>query len=234
MSLSYNEIVSLDRVLVGGEFYDYIRNLQRPIIHAKYTNNSNYINYRQNFDSDFDNNRSKIVLKYLQEIVDIDKIFKGSAPLKRLLSLSDYSLNPDFGRKGKEGFLLKCSSTRSKKVETKTDSNEKSDPSERKKKKTYMTIWHDRWFILFDTCICWYYKPENKNKDDFDEGINNNSQLRGSLLVNEGFEIISGDLEDTSDKNFSITSNNGYLNLRAHSYNCKLTWITEIKVINYY
>jgi hypothetical protein len=95
-----------------------------------------------------------------------------------------------------------------------------------------MTIWHDRWFILHDTCICWYYKPEisRRNKDDGEEDTSN-SQLRGSLLVNEGFEIITGDLDDTSDRNFSITSHNGHLNLRAHSYQCKLTWIKEIQVL---
>lgn len=91
--------------------------------------------------------RALSICKYLQELCDNKMIFQHPS-LRELLNLNACSLNPDMGRKGREGWLQKSSGGYLEKFSRKFGD--------------YIDVWSHRWIVLHDTCIAWYKSPHCK------------------------------------------------------------------------
>jgi phospholipase D1/2 len=112
-------------------------------------------------DQAFLDQRAAAMAKYLQDVLDFHYMI--DIPLVRaLLASSSISFNPDFGRKGKEGWLKKCSGGYNEKFSMKTGD--------------FIKIWKWRWIVLTDTCIVWYKNPNDTN-------------AQGSLLIDQEFVV---------------------------------------------
>lgn len=112
-------------------------------------------------DQAFLDQRASAMTKYLQDVLDFDYMI--DIPIVRaLLSSSSISFNPDYGRKGKEGWLKKCSGGYNEKFSMKAGD--------------FIKIWKWRWIVLTDTCIIWYKNPHD-------------TAAQGSLLIDQEFVV---------------------------------------------
>ncbi len=149
----YNDMVRLDRVLYP-IFGSQIPDNQRPVRFNKlfYTH-----------DQAFLTQRSKMMLKYLQDLLDLKSATAMThASMKSFLGISAASFNPNMGRKGKEGWLKKCSGGY-----VEGFSRQMGD---------YFHVWMWRWIVLHDTCISWYKSPED-------------TVPRGSMQLDKDFRV---------------------------------------------
>jgi len=113
-------------------------------------------------DQQFLEQRASEMAKYLQDILDIDIMIDIPA-VRAVLSTSAISFNPDLGRKGKEGWLRKCSGGYNEKFSRKTGD--------------FIKIWKWRWIVLTDSCIVWYKNP-------------NETSPLGSLQIDQEFVVL--------------------------------------------
>jgi phospholipase D1/2 len=147
----YNDLVSLDRVLFP-LFADRLSTDHRPVRFNKLF---------WTHDAEFLTKRSKMMLKYIQDVLDIESIMSHQK-VRSFLSVSVSSFNPDMGRKGKEGYLKKSSGGYVEKF-----SRQAGD---------YFQMWMWRWIVLHDTCIAWYKSPEDP-------------EPRGALQIDKKFNV---------------------------------------------
>jgi phosphatidylserine/phosphatidylglycerophosphate/cardiolipin synthase-like enzyme len=105
--------------------------------------------------------REKMLAKYLQEMLDVIRV-EEFLPVKVFLESSNLSFCPDFGRKGKEGWLKKCSGGYHQGFSRKAGD--------------YITVWTWRWVVMLDNCIIW-----TKNPSD--------TSVYGSLQVDQSFAV---------------------------------------------
>eukprot|EP01038_Epipyxis_sp_PR26KG_P013202 gene13202-17691_t len=141
--LRYHELLALHRNLVNNNNYkNEVINIQGPAYPAGIFTNQN---------SEFINKRARIMTRYLQNILDKKLIFANSSKLKPLLGNSAVSFNPDFGRKGMEGWLRKCSGGYVEKFSRKMGD--------------YVNMWRWRWVCIRDNGIGWYHSPTSTEPD---------------------------------------------------------------------
>jgi phospholipase D1/2 len=152
INFRFNDVVTLDRSLLQ-HYGEDMAKLQRPAKFSKVW---------WKHDDKFLQERSKLILKYLQEMLDVKAII-NSPKVKSFLNLSAVSLNADFGRKGKEGWLKKSSGGYVEKF-----SRQVGD---------FFRVWMWRWIVLHDTCISWYKTPES-------------TVARGSLQLDKDFKVL--------------------------------------------
>lgn len=149
--LRFNDIVSMEKMLLA-KFGERLVDVSRP-------SKSNRM-FRTH-DQAFLLERSKIMEKYIQQLVDKDFVL-GFDKAQRLLNISAASFNPDMGRKGKEGYMRKCSGGYVEKFSRKAGD--------------YFSMWIWRWVVLHDTCISWYKSPDDKVP-------------RGTLQLDRDFQV---------------------------------------------
>jgi hypothetical protein len=98
-------------------------------------------------DRRFLDDRSRLMLKVMQEMLDIRDIL--NFPTAQIFfGASAVSFNPDYGWKGKEGYLKKSSGGYVEKFSRKTGD--------------YITLWKWRWVVLHSNCITWYKDPKSQ------------------------------------------------------------------------
>lgn len=98
-------------------------------------------------DKTFLEERAAGMAKYLQDILDMEKMV--AIPVVRImLACSEVSFNPDFGRKGKEGWLCKSSGGYNEKFSRKAGD--------------FIQIWKWRWIVVTDSCLLWYKNPTER------------------------------------------------------------------------
>lgn len=134
VSFRYHNLVQLDKALIK-QFPEEMANLIQPTKHNKmfFTH-----------DQSFLETRSRMITKYLQEILDKEGII-DFLPVRILLESSQVSFSPDLGPKGKEGWLKKCSGGYLQGFSRKAGD--------------YINVWTWRWVILQDSCISWMKNP---------------------------------------------------------------------------
>lgn len=147
----YNDIVRLDRHLYS-VYGEQIELLQRPVKFNKLF---------WTHDQEFLKTRSQMMLKYLQDVLDIQATIHHPK-MRSFLNTSAASFNPNMGRKGKEGYLKKCSGGY-----VEGFSRQVGD---------YLSVWAWRWVVLHDTCISWYKSPHD-------------TEPKGSIQVDREFRV---------------------------------------------
>lgn len=100
-----------------------------------------YSKFIYTHDAKFLEDRGKTLCAYLQTICDNKTVFHG-ALMKKFLNLGGTSFVPELGRKGKEGWLTKCSGGYVMRFSRR--------PGD------YLNYWRERWFVLHDNYIAWY------------------------------------------------------------------------------
>ncbi len=152
----FNELVALDRRLLR-EYPSEVTQIIRPSKHSKmfWTHDDGFLLERAN-----------VMKKYLQDILDKRLIFENSKQLRILLNISNLSFNPNFGRKGKEGYLIKCSGGYVERFSRKTGD--------------YFNVWTWRYFMLTDNCISWYSSPQD-------------TVPKGTLQIDQSFHFVTVD-----------------------------------------
>lgn len=152
IEVRYNEVVDLNKKLVQ-QFPDVMNNVIKP---------EKFNKMFWTHDPTFLSERSKMLTKYLQTVLDRHVLFESSKQLKTILNVSINSFNPDDGRKGREGWLLKCSGGYVEKFSNRTGD--------------FLNIWTWRWVVLHDTCIAWYKTPEA-------------TEMQGSVIIDQDFHF---------------------------------------------
>lgn len=153
IEMRFNELIRLDRRL-NREFPAELSQIQRP---------QKFNKWFWSQDEKFLIERSKIMTKYLQELLDIEPVINSNTA-RSLIGASVNSFRPEFGRKGKEGYLKKCSGGYLEKFSRKTGD--------------YINVWKWRWIILTDNGIAWYKNP-------------NSDQLCGLLQIDQDFNVVT-------------------------------------------
>lgn len=138
IDLRFNEIARIDKRLLI-DYPSIVTSINRP-------QKINKILW--NHDKNFLDKRATAMCCYLQDILDQPQIFLESKLFRETLRISASSFNPDLGRKGREGYLLKCSGGFNEKY-----SNRIGD---------YINLWKWRWIVLTDNAILWYNRPTDK------------------------------------------------------------------------
>jgi hypothetical protein len=156
LHVRFNELVATDRKLLR-EHASELSTILRPAKHSKMF---------WSHDEKFLNDRAKVMKKYLQDVLDTKQLFAESKLLRTQLNISKISFNPDFGRKGKEGYLIKCSGGYIEKFSRKTGD--------------YFNVWTWRYFVLSDNCITWYSNPDETTP-------------KGTLQVDQSFRFVTVD-----------------------------------------
>lgn len=150
----YNDMVRLDRALY-------------PIFGSKIPDNQRPVRFNKMFythDQEFLTQRSKMMLKYLQDLLDLQSATAMThSKMRSFLNISSASFNPNMGRKGKEGWLKKCSGGY-----VEGFSRQVGD---------YFHVWMWRWIVLHDTCISWYKTPDDMVP-------------RGSMQLDKDFRVL--------------------------------------------
>ena len=85
-----------------------------------------------------------MMLKYMQDLLDMQTVL-SHAKMRTFLNISASFFNPNMGRKGKEGYLRKCSGGYIEGFSRKMGD--------------FVYVWTRRWVVLHDTCISWYKSP---------------------------------------------------------------------------
>lgn len=130
----FNELVKLDRLLFR-QYPNELGKLFRP---------SKFSKMLWSHDDLFLRERALSMNKYMQDLLDIPIII-DDINVRKFLGSSRVSFMPDIGRKGKEGWLKKCSGGYVEKFSRKTGD--------------YISIWKWRWIVLTDAGISWYKNP---------------------------------------------------------------------------
>jgi phospholipase D1/2 len=102
------------------------------------------------------------MMRYIQDLLDVQAAMNHHK-MRSFLNISVSSFNPNMGRKGKEGYLKKCSGGYIEGF-----SRQVGD---------YFHVWMWRWIVLHDTCISWYKSPEDP-------------EPRGTLQVDKKFKVV--------------------------------------------
>jgi hypothetical protein len=113
-------------------------------------------------DETFINERMGVLAAYLQAVCDCQSVFHGTV-MKAFLDIGATSFNPEFGRKGKEGWLRKCSGG--------YVMNFSRRPGD------FLNYWRRRWIVLHDNYIAWYR-------------YSNDVEPRGILQLDAALDIV--------------------------------------------
>lgn len=151
VNFRYHDVVNLDALLLR----EYPQEMTKVLRPAKC--NKLFFTHDQKFLE----TREKMLTKYLQDMLDCIRV-EDFLPLKIFLESSNASFSPDFGRKGKEGWLKKCSGGYHQGFSRKTGD--------------YITVWTWRWFIMLDNCIIWTKNPSDPS-------------VYGSIQMDQNFAI---------------------------------------------
>jgi phospholipase D1/2 len=135
VDIRFNELIRLDRKLFK-EFPVELSAIDRPPKFSKI-----FWQHDQRFLTD----RANMMNKYLQDLLD-NEFFIDNLAVRKFLACSIVSFNPDFGRKGKEGYLKKCSGGYIEKFSRKAGD--------------FINVWKWRWMILTDAGIMWFHGPD--------------------------------------------------------------------------
>ncbi len=153
VDIRFNELLRLDRQLFK-EFPTQLATIDRPPKYSKL-----FWQHDQRFLTD----RANMMNKYIQDLLDHD-FFMDNLVVRKFLMCSVVSFNPDFGRKGKEGYLKKCSGGYIEKFSRKAGD--------------FINVWKWRWVVLTDAGLMWFQRPEHK-------------EPLGLLQVDQDFTIVT-------------------------------------------
>ncbi len=151
--IRFNELVAMDRKLLS-DHVPYIADMLRPAKQSKVF---------WTHDERFLQERAKVMTKYLQDICDQKIIFENNKLFRANLNISSISFNPDLGRKGKEGYLIKCSGGYIEKFSRKTGD--------------FFNVWTWRYFVLTENSIAWYASPDD-------------CEPKGTLQIDQNFRFV--------------------------------------------
>lgn len=105
-----------------------------------------YSKFLYTHDAKFLEERGRTLCAYLQTVCDNKTIFYGTH-LRRFLDIGANAFNPEYGRKGHEGFLKKCSGGYIM--------------SFSRRPGDFLSYWRQRWIVIHDNYIAWYRYPED-------------------------------------------------------------------------
>lgn len=154
--IRFNELIALDRRLLR-EYPEILSPINRPSKHSKMF---------WTHDQKFILERAKVMCKYLQDLLDAVVLFNKVEYFRQFMNVSRISFNPDLGRKGKEGYLIKCSGGYVEKFSRKTGD--------------YFNMWSWRYFVISDNCITWYASPTDP-------------KVLGTLQIDQSFHFVAVD-----------------------------------------
>ena len=135
----YNDLLKLEKQLV--------RHFPNEMMTVERLSKAN--KFFKQHDNRFLEHRSKVMTRFLQHVIDSIPNSMEHPAIYRFLQYSVASFHPEFGRKGKEGYLKKSSGGFIEGF-----SNKFGD---------YVRVWKWRWVVLHDNCITWYKGPDSED-----------------------------------------------------------------------
>ncbi len=137
VAVRYNDLLKFEKRL--------IKKYPEQMAHIERLSKSNKL--FGSHDQRFLDQRARVMVKFLQLTLDAIPDPMSESMVYKFFQFSAASFHPEYGRKGKEGYLKKSSGGYIEKF-----SNKLGD---------YIRVWKWRWIILHDNCITWHKDPDS-------------------------------------------------------------------------